>query len=46
MNESLIIDLELLCGCDCENPDHPVNKLKTAARLSFTIFFCFVLIEL
>lgn len=25
VNESLIIDLELICGCDCENPGFRVS---------------------
>lgn len=28
LNESLIIDLELMCDCPCEKSGHPVGILK------------------
>ena len=26
INEALIVNLEMLCQCDCEKPGHPVRK--------------------
>lgn len=28
LNESLIVDIEMLCSCPCEKPDNPVRHNK------------------
>lgn len=32
LNESLTIDLEIICDCPCEKPGHPVGILKELTR--------------
>lgn len=39
VNESLIIDLELLCGCDCEIPGHPVCFTPKSHKISISASF-------
>lgn len=37
INESLVVDLEMICDCPCEHPGHPVS---TGSCTVSTVSFC------
>lgn len=40
VNENLIIDLEMLCSCPCENPDHPLFEFNSSKCSGFGTYKC------
>lgn len=40
INESLIVDLEMLCSCPCEFPDHPAYEIASDKCKGHGVYKC------
>lgn len=40
INESLTIDLEMICGCPCESPAHPDYEIASSKCNGTGIYKC------